>query len=221
MSDLPAGARPLGSAPGESVFATPGEPPTVYVRRGDAVERWLAVVPPHGPTPTALFIGDSITVGSRGAIVRALPGWTTRFDARVGRNTTEGIQVATRIGVRGKDAVVVELGTNDGTATGYRGLVRRMLSLVRPAPLVIWVTVHRDLEFVPEINADIRAGVGELPNTALADWVGVVRPEDLLADGIHPSDQGKRVMAALLSTPLERWYLAATGRGDAACAPFG
>ena len=60
-----------------------------------------------------------------------------------------------------------------------------------------------------------------ISSAALADWVGVVRPEDLLADGIHPSDQGKRVMAALLSTPLERWYLAATGRGDAACAPFG
>jgi len=46
-----------------------------------------------------------------------------------------------------------------------------------------------------------------------------VTPADLLSDGIHPSDPGKRLLARLVSDPIRRWSLAATGRGDTSCAP--
>jgi lysophospholipase L1-like esterase len=218
---LPQEARLLGRARSETIFARPGEPATVYVRRAGALERWVAVAPQGPGSPTVLLVGDSIMVGSHRAVARALPEWTPRVIAKVGRNTTQGIQEVARRGVLGADAVVVELGTNDNTAEGYPALVRRMLSLVRSAHLVIWVTVHRDLPFVSEINDDIRRLVADLPNAVVADWAGAVTPADLLSDGIHPSDQGKRLMADLLSTPLERWYLAARGRGDAVCVPSG
>jgi lysophospholipase L1-like esterase len=218
---LPPEARLLGRARSETVLARPGEPATIYLRREGALERWLAVAPEGVGSPTVLLVGDSIMVGSHRAVARALPGWTPRVIAKVGRNTTEGIREVARQGVLGADSVVVELGTNDNTAVGYPALVRRMLSLVRSAHLVIWVTVHRDLPFVSEINDDIRRGVADLPNAVVADWAGAVTPADLLSDGIHPSDEGKRLLADLLSGPLERWYRAARGRGDAACVPSG
>src|SRR5437763_5564312 len=149
---LPAEARVLGRSGSESVSVRPGDPATVYVRRAGALERWLAVVPPGPGSPTALLVGDSITVGSHRAVARALPGWTPRVIAEVGRNTVWGIQEVDRRGLGDADAVVVELGTNDNTADGYQALVGRMLTLVGRARIVIWVTVHRDLPFVPEIN---------------------------------------------------------------------
>jgi len=117
------------------------------------------------------------------------------------------------------DAVVVELGTNESTPAGFPDRIQRMLSIVHPAGLVVWVTVHReDISFAPELNSDIDAAVSALPNGAMADWASVVTPEDLASDGVHPNDQGKRLMASLLADLLMRWRDAATGSGASACA---
>jgi hypothetical protein len=93
-----------------------------------------------------------------------------------------------------------------------------MLQTVGQGRLVVWVTVHRDLEFVPDLNTDITKAMAALPNGVVADWNAVVTPEDLVSDGVHPDDQGKTLMASLLSGLLTRWSDAASGRGATACA---
>jgi lysophospholipase L1-like esterase len=220
VSTLPAEARVLGRSASTAVFVVPGHPPRVFVRTATRLERWLAIprLPPAG-RPRALFLGDSIMVASRPDVTKALPDWTREFNARVGRGMSEGIRVASRLPLEGVDVVVIELGTNQSTADGFPSLARQLLSIVRDVPLVVWVTVHRDLDFVTEINEDIGRAAGEAPNAVVADWDRAVPGDGLLPDGIHPTDAGKRVMASLLSGPLERWRLAATGRGDTACAP--
>jgi lysophospholipase L1-like esterase len=165
------------------------------------------------------FLGDSIMVAARGDVAQALPAWTSRFNARIGRDTAEGIRVASGLPLGGVDALVIELGTNQSTADGFPTLARRLLDIVRDVPLVVWVTVHRELDFVAEINADIGRATGDAPNTVVADWDNAVQLDGLLPDGVHPTEVGRQVMASLLSGPLDRWYLAATGRGDTACAP--
>jgi len=217
---LPAGAGLIGHGAGEDLFVAPGDRPTLYVRGDDGrIFRWLLVLD-GSSDPHALFVGDSITVGSRAAIVRALPGWTASFHAEVGRNTDQGVEAARTVHDIGSlDAVVVELGTNESTAEGFPDRIARMLSVVRDARLIVWVTVHRDdLSFVDELNSDIDAGMEGLPNGAIADWASVVRPEDLVSDGVHPDDQGKQLMGSLLADVLTRWHDAATGLGATACA---
>src|SRR4051812_16960549 len=81
---LPAAAGPIGHGGGQDLFVAPGDRPTLYVRTDDGrIRRWLTV-PGASAQPQALVVGDSITVGSRAAIVRALPGWSVAFRAQVG-----------------------------------------------------------------------------------------------------------------------------------------
>jgi hypothetical protein len=220
VSGVPDDAALVGRGGGEDVYVVPGDRPTLYVAADGRVQRWLTVGSPPAGAPRALFVGDSITVGSRGAIVRALPGWETGFHAAVGRTTDQGTAAARTVRDMGNvDVVVVELGTNEGTAEGFPVRIQQMLSVVGGARLVVWVTVHRDLPIVPELNDDIVAAMRSIPNGTIADWNGAVTAEDLVGDGVHPTDRGKELMAGLLRRPLTRWADAATGAGAAACAP--
>ncbi len=220
VSGVPADARLLGRNSLGEVDIRPGGRPTLYVTSADGVERWLTLVTPPDGLADALFLGDSIMVGSRRAVVRALPGWATEFRARVSRTTDEGIDVARTLpDVSDHDVVVVELGTNESLAEEFPALVQRMLSIVGSARLVVWVTVHRDMEITPELDADIESAMRDIPNGIVVDWNAAVTLDDLLADGVHPTDAGKALMAHLLAGPLQRWHDAATGHGAVACAP--
>ncbi|HEY7280249.1 MAG TPA: hypothetical protein VID47_01540 [Actinomycetota bacterium] len=221
VTALPADAQLIAHGDGEDLFAVAGDRPTLFVRTADGqVRRWLLLVDRTDAAPRLLDVGDSITVGSRGAIVHALPGWTPSFYAKVGRTTDEGVTAAKTVHGRGDlDAVVVELGTNESTEQGFPDRIREMLRVVGRARLVVWVTVHRDLEFVPDLNRDIDAAMAALPTGVVADWNAVVTPDDLVSDGVHPDDEGKALMASLLSDLLTRWDDAVSGRGATACAP--
>ncbi|MFL5799427.1 MAG: GDSL-type esterase/lipase family protein [Actinomycetota bacterium] len=220
VSQVPVEARLLGRNSLEEVDIRPGDRPTLFVTTAGGVERWLTLVTPPDGLADALFIGDSIMVGSRRAVVRALPGWATEFRAKVSRTTDEGIDVARTLDDMSRhDVVVVELGTNESLAEGFPARIRRMLSIVGSARLIVWVTVHRDQEITPELNDDIVSAMRDLPNGIVADWNAAVTPDDLLADGVHPTDAGQALMAHLLAGPLQRWNDAATGHGDVACAP--
>lgn len=220
VGGLPADAALVGGSGDQEVFIAPGDRPRLYVRSPQRIERWLTLAEHVEGSPQALFLGDSITVGSRGAIVRALPGWGTGFRAEVGRTTAEGAEaVRTVQDIGNLDVVVVELGTNESTPEGFPDRIREVLSLVEPARLVVWVTVHRDLEFVPELNADIVQAMSEVPNGAVVDWGSAVTAEDLVTDGVHPNDAGKELMGSLLGFTLNRWEESASGRGALTCAP--
>jgi GDSL-like Lipase/Acylhydrolase family len=220
VAGLPAASQLVARGGGQEIYVAPGDRPTLFVRTGERIERWLTLVEHFDGPPQARFLGDSIMLGSRGAVVRALAGWGTAFRAEVGRTTAEGVEVAkTFRDVWNDDVVVVELGTNDSTPDGFPDRIQQVLSLVDGARLVVWVTVHRDMSFVPELNADIVRAMAALPNGAVVDWASEVAPEDIVSDGVHPSDAGKEHLAGMLGFLMNRWEETAAGRGALECEP--
>src|SRR3989442_286904 len=65
LPGLPIGSRLVGETEGMTVFEIPTERSSLYVQRGASVERWLPLPSRvSSSTPTAFFIGDSITYGA-------------------------------------------------------------------------------------------------------------------------------------------------------------
>jgi lysophospholipase L1-like esterase len=244
---LPSDARLLGSRPDMQVYSVPHERRWLYVSRGDIVERWLPLpvipiptpaasaisvgatlseppptetVPPSpGTVPSVFFIGDSITRGGTLPLQMSLPGWSTGFDAVVGRSSYSGVSIASTLAVSTvpPDVVVVELGTNDSDPVAFRANARAILTSLQDVPLVIWQTTHGPMSRIPEINTQIRRVVRGFQNTVIADWDAFIPPEDLTSDGVHPLAQNEDEMAKLLVPMLQDWVTAAASRRDASC----
>jgi hypothetical protein len=218
VSELPPGARPLGSAADRQIFAVPGDPAWLFVRVGGLVQRWLPL--PREPLvsqPSAVFIGDSITLGAEPWILEALPDWTTAFDAEIGRGSATGVSIAPSVAAIAPDVAVVELGTNDADADAFREHVRTTLEMLRDVPLVVWQTIRSFSDLAPEINLAIHEEVRLYPNTVLADWESFVGEDVLDPDGVHPLPEHEDEMARLIAPFLVHWLMATRQTGLGAC----
>jgi lysophospholipase L1-like esterase len=136
-----------------------------------------------------------------------LPGWTTGFDAVVGRSSYSGVSIAATLAAQEPppDVVVVELGTNDADPAAFLVNAQAILTSLRDVPLVIWQTAHRPASYTVDVNAAIAQATANFPNTVVADWDGFVPPEDLVSDGVHPQSIHEDDMARLLAPLLSAW----------------
>ncbi len=201
------GAAPTSPSPAGSSSAT-------VVTSGVA-----ATVAPVSDPPSAFFIGDSITDGASTFIPAALPGWTTGFDAVVGRGSASGVSPAQIQAATDPppDAIVLELGTNDQDVEAFRANARAMLESVRGIPLILWQTVHGDVATRPAVNAAIRELVADHPNAALSDWASFVTKDEMSSDGVHPAADHEDLMALLVGPLLQGWREAVEGVGATEC----
>jgi hypothetical protein len=222
---LPPGARLVGTSSAEvDVYAIPHEPSRIWVRDALGLSRWLTL-PETVPwrdrprDPSAFFIGDSITEGASTFITASLPGWTTGFDAVIGRPSDGGIDpaITQAHAVPPPDVVVVELGTNDSDIAVFKANALRILSTLRGVPLVVWQTTHGPMSTIPQVNAVIHDLVPRFGNTAIADWHSYVSDSMLVSDGVHPQTDFEDSMATLVSPILDGWRAAMEGRGATAC----
>jgi lysophospholipase L1-like esterase len=218
---LPENARVVGVGDGAQVIEVPDLPDRLYTVRGTEVQRWLWVPPAATVTPggpDAFMIGDSLLYGGQYAIADALPGWQLGFDAENGRSSSSGVTIAQAQSVLDHDVVLVELGTNDQSATAFRANATEILAALKRVPLVLWQTVKGppDVVDADEINQVIRELTGERGNTAIADWAGGVKEEELGEDGVHPTSDHEDAMARLVSPMLRQWWSAATAT-EAGC----
>jgi hypothetical protein len=217
---LPDDAQVLGVGDGTQAIVIPGQD-TLYTVRGTETQRWLAVpvperVLPDGPS--AFMVGDSILYGGQYAIDAALPEWNLDMDGSNGRSSVSGVAIAAARAPSDYDVVVVELGTNDQSVEPFREHAREILAALHDVPLVLWQTVKGPVGVVAadEINAAIRELVATRPNTAVADWAGSVKDEELSYDGIHPAADHEDAMARLLAPMLRQWWSAVTS-DEAGC----
>jgi len=225
VGHLPDGAKIVGtSMTGVTVYAIPHEPERLWVSDPLGLTRWLALPaadPWHAQSrpPSVFFIGDSITDGAEPYISADLPGWTTGYDAVVGRASDSGIAPAESQAqlTPAPDVVVVELGTNDGDPAAFRANALHILTSLKEIPFVVWQTVHGPMSAAPDINLAIRNLIPRFGNTGIADWSRYVTDEMLVSDGVHPQTQYEDAMANLITPILEGWRAAVEGRGATAC----
>jgi hypothetical protein len=67
-----------------------------------------------------------------------------------------------------------------------------------------------DVVDADEINQVIRELIAERGNTAIVDWAGGVKEEELGYDGVHPTSDHEDAMARLVAPMLRQWWSAAT-----------
>jgi hypothetical protein len=156
-------------------------------------------------TRRVMVLGDSLAAGALEATDLVDQLHDAGYDlvevlAEPGEGPEWGIeQIAARAAV--PEVVVVELGTNpSGDATGFGTQVRTLVRLLRArgAEHIAWLTpAHRDEDRYAEKIAILRR-IDDID--LLADWAAEAEanPDELVADGLHPSSEGYAELAEFL-----------------------
>lgn len=150
-----------------------------------------------GPRQRITIVGDSVMLGAREHLVRAIPG--ALVDAKVGRQGGEGIEriQAFRSARTLGDIVVLHLGTNGYISERY---YREMLRQLADRQAVVLVNVFADRRWTAPNNQVIARLAGEFGNVRVVDWSGLAtrNPGFLVSDGVHLSGAGIRALAGEL-----------------------
>ena len=140
--------------------------------------------------------GDSMAVGSLHALRYYFPG--VQIDAKSNRRWSDGQTQVRSAGDSLRRAVVLAFGTNAGTD---EQTVRALIEDIGPERMVVIVNLHADrLTRITKDNATLEEIAKDHPNVAIADWDAAVSadPDQLQADGIHPSLSGAHVYAKVI-----------------------
>lgn len=158
----------------------------------------------------AVMIGDSIFNMSR----KELGGFVDASDGRgadnaglngdplTGRQAIASLSPA----VSPKGWLVIDLGTNDArlrkTADAFRSFVRKTVAHLKNDRCLAWVVPYNPQfpERSAQIESALRAEIVAQPCHALVEWGPWVHANPALTvDGIHPTSEGKQVLAAMIA----------------------
>ena len=140
--------------------------------------------------------GDSMAVGSLHALRYYFPG--VQIDAKSNRRWSDGQTQVRSAGDSLRRAVVLAFGTNAGTD---EQTVRALIKDIGPDRMVVIVNLHADrLTRITKDNSTLEEIAKDHANVAIADWDAAVSadPDQLQADGIHPSLSGAHVYAKVI-----------------------
>jgi lysophospholipase L1-like esterase len=176
-----------------------------------AVLAAIAVVPAQARAEPALYVGDSLGVGTVQQLRSSTAPRALEFDTKVGRGSTEGLAVLSSRLRRRHKIVVFDLGTNDATAELLGANLRRARALTGERLLIVFTLNKAGAH---PFNSVIRAFAESADNVFLVDWHSTAARRHLLAgDGIHASPSGYRRRAALVNALIRgvsqaRWAAA-------------
>jgi lysophospholipase L1-like esterase len=157
-----------------------------------------------GVTGSVFNEGDSLAVGSAGALAGLLKAKLTT-DAAVGRSSSAGVAQLKRRKL--PDTLIVQLGTNDSSVSGFRASVNSVLALPGVSQ-VYWVNVKRPPlggTSDSELNAVLDDIAGSNSKLVVIDWKGFVESEGITLDSaqhIHPTGAGYKKRAQLIARAL-------------------
>jgi acyl-CoA thioesterase-1 len=223
-------SEPAVAASAAAMAATPAAAPSaapVAVAPTPAAATATAAARPRSQPPTVVFLGDSLTAGLGLAAEEAWPALVAEQLAARGtpiRAVNAGVSGDTSAGglrrlawlLRQRpDAVIVELGANDGLrgqpVAGVEANLRTIVERSRRAGarvLLVGLRVPPSLggEYARQF-ADLYPRLARELDVPLVPFLlaGVAGDPTLnLPDGIHPNAEGQRRVAALVRPHLER-----------------
>ncbi|MFN8020540.1 MAG: hypothetical protein U0Q03_03330 [Acidimicrobiales bacterium] len=157
-----------------------------------------------------LMLGDSILASTSkrysNTMCQALVplGWQVEIEAEVSRPIDFGVDVMAARGDDDWDAGLVFLGTNYGKDENhYLKQLNKIILAFGDVPIVL-VTVTEFRDEMREVNHVIDAISEVYPNISIVDWRQVTadRPDLLNVDGIHPTPEGREVLAGVVAMHL-------------------
>ena len=140
---------------------------------------------------SVLLIGDSLTVGARKQIEKAIPG--VEIDAKGGRQFIEGVKI-----LQGKDTaaatIIMALGTNGPFSQAD---VDAVLKAAGGAKVVLTTVAGPKVPSASAVNPLVEANASKV---VVADWAARVaqHPSYVGADGVHLTPAGMAAFAQML-----------------------
>ena len=171
-----------------------------------------------------LIVGDSLAVGTEGALRAALPEAEIQSDSLNGRSSLEGVSMLNELLAPEHDTVVFDLGTNDGNAAVgvTAGSLVAARQLAGDRCLVVATLNRPPLAGIPidDQNSMIRRFAATTPNVALVDWndAAAATPGALRPDGVHAAPAGYALRGLLFADAIRGACLGG-GDGSGAAAP--
>lgn len=144
-------------------------------------------------------VGDSLAVGTRPYLGRALRGWRVGHSVSISKHAPEGVAELARRGARRLPPVVVaSLGTNDdpGAVSSFDHSVRTALRAVGRRGCVVWPNIVRPPGY-GGYNGVLRRLARKRRNLLVFNWTRMVsRNRSWLADdGVHVTGVGYEARA--------------------------
>lgn len=146
----------------------------------------------------AFVVGDSLAVGTKPYLVRALRGWRVGHSVSISKHAPEGASELGRRGARALPPVVVaSLGTNDdpGAVSSFDHSVRVALRAVGKRGCVVWPSIVRPPvggRTYARYNSVLRRLAGKRRNLVVFNWTRMAgRNRQWFGDdGVHPTGVG-------------------------------
>nr|WP_296666343.1 acyltransferase family protein [Demequina sp.] len=207
-ASVPAAEAPTEQAPPAATSApvSPAVPVVPAVEASAAPEpsptaTEAQAAPAALPSGSAvMMVGDSVTLGSAGALTDAMPG--LRVEAAVGKQFSVGVDRIDWLARndRLRPYVVLALGTN-GTVRDAD--IDRLMATVGDRPVVL-VTPYGDRSWMPGAQKAIRAAAERYDTVVIADWQRVVEADTSILgpDGIHPRASGVDLFVGVVERGL-------------------
>ena len=173
----------------------------------------LLVAPPSaGALSHRLLVnGDSLAVGTKPYLPKALRGWQVTQSASVSRHASDGADVLRSYGRALPRVIHVSLGTNDDPrqVSSFRAAIRDVMEVAGPHRCVVWTNIVR-----PPVAGASYAGYNRAlavesrprENLRVVNWARMVQqhPEWLSGDGVHVNVDGYKARAKAIAQSVRR-----------------
>lgn len=206
QDSVPSTVGGVGKIPGSGIIGSATLPDGMSVNF-PALEG--KIIGPQVSGNRVLMIGDSVLAGTARryggeTCAQLVPlGWQVELNAEAGRFIDFALRVVEERIDDDWDAVALLIGTNYGNDEKvFRDFYVRILDRIGDMPVLL-LTVSRYKSEIDEANAVIREMAAQYDNVSVLDWSKLSsEPGMLRSDGIHPSDEGRIVLATSLAKAL-------------------
>jgi hypothetical protein len=158
-----------------------------------------------------LVNGDSLAVGTKPWIPKALRGWQVTQSASVSRHASEGADVMRSYGSSLPRVIHVSLGTNDdpNQVSVFRAAIREVMEVAGSRRCVVWTNIVRPPAAGASyagFNRALAAESRRRDNLRIVNWVRMVRshPEWVVGDGVHVNSEGYKARAKAVASSVRR-----------------